>query len=350
MLKILVIHSGQLDKGDMADATDIWRIQRPFEELGKHVDWEITERDQLYDPEKFDEKDPKALDRLGDSLRKYDLTWVNYRLHPLAFGLLHTLHSLYGLKFVIDCDDDVYNFQPDESFTLNTDDLSVMQIIVEDAPYLVTTTEKLKAFYESKRLAPTYVMPNFINEKFIWDRKPNKHLTIGYFGGYKHYKDLHHSGFEWAIEKIMHEFKDVRFVTCGQYFDNYLPKARYTQVPVAGGHEWINKLKELNFDIAVCPLIDVQFNRVKSNIKLLESAAMGAAVVASNIGPYEDAPNVLLVKNTPTEWYDGLKKLVTDTKLRTKLAQDSKAALQDYMIEKNWKELESIILDICDIM
>lgn len=49
-------------------------------------------------------------------------------------------------------------------------------------------------------------------------------------------------------------------------------------------------LKSMNPDIVLAPLDDNHFNRCKSNIKALESVAIGAPLVSSHIKPYENLP------------------------------------------------------------
>jgi hypothetical protein len=64
------------------------------------------------------------------------------------------------------------------------------------------------------------------------------------------------------------------------------------------------------FDLGIAPLVDNAFNRLKSDIKVLEYTAMGLPVVASSVEPYSDADQAILCN--PSEWYPTLRTLIQD--------------------------------------
>jgi glycosyltransferase involved in cell wall biosynthesis len=78
------------------------------------------------------------------------------------------------------------------------------------------------------------------------------------------------------------------------------------------------------WDIGLAPLADTAFNRCKSAIKTLDYAALGMAVVASDIGVYRgslaDGRGGLLVSNEPKDWFAALCRLLRDDTLRRTLA------------------------------
>jgi GT2 family glycosyltransferase/glycosyltransferase involved in cell wall biosynthesis len=57
--------------------------------------------------------------------------------------------------------------------------------------------------------------------------------------------------------------------------------------------EYVKKLESLEADVALAPLVDNEFNRHKSPLKLLEFGVLGVSVIASDVGPYRDAPIAL---------------------------------------------------------
>ena len=70
---------------------------------------------------------------------------------------------------------------------------------------------------------------------------------------------------------------------------------------------WITQQE--GWDIGLAPLADTTFNRCKSAIKTLDYAALGLAVVASDVAAYRgslaDGPGGMLVANRPEAWYRG---------------------------------------------
>ena len=66
-------------------------------------------------------------------------------------------------------------------------------------------------------------------------------------------------------------------------FNRVSPAHSNTSYP--GFVEWF--LREPRWDVGVTPLVDTYFNQVKSNIKLLDYAALGLPIVASDVEPYK---------------------------------------------------------------
>jgi glycosyltransferase involved in cell wall biosynthesis len=85
---------------------------------------------------------------------------------------------------------------------------------------------------------------------------------------------------------------------------------------------WITQ--QPGWDIGLAPLADTAFNRCKSAIKTLDYAALGLAVVASDVAAYRgslaDGTGGMLAANEPGAWYAALSRLVRDAELRRGLA------------------------------
>jgi glycosyltransferase involved in cell wall biosynthesis len=82
-----------------------------------------------------------------------------------------------------------------------------------------------------------------------------------------------------------------------------------------------------SWDIGIAPLADTRFNRCKSAIKTLDYAALGLAVLASDVPAYSGSP-AELVSNTEAAWFSALARLVRDPRLR--LAQ-ARAAQESFI-------------------
>lgn len=83
------------------------------------------------------------------------------------------------------------------------------------------------------------------------------------------------------------------------------------------------------FDIGLSPLKANAFNRCKSEIKVLDYAALGAVPVVSDIAPYRDAVrdgvDGFLVPDDPDCWLEVLDRLVGDPLLRREIASAAHA-------------------------
>ena len=95
------------------------------------------------------------------------------------------------------------------------------------------------------------------------------------------------------------------------------------------------RLAGLQADIAVAPLVDTEFNRCKSPLKLLEYGILGLPVVASSLPPYGEAP--ILRATGPDQWLKAL--AVLDSSARR---AESGLALRDWVNEKHALSAESI--------
>jgi GT2 family glycosyltransferase/glycosyltransferase involved in cell wall biosynthesis len=85
---------------------------------------------------------------------------------------------------------------------------------------------------------------------------------------------------------------------------------------------WLTQ--ERRFDVGISPLKASPFNRCKSEIKVLDYAALGIAAVVSDIEPYRDAVSDgvdgFLVPDDTDQWFVVLDRLVSDAAVRRDVA------------------------------
>lgn len=89
-----------------------------------------------------------------------------------------------------------------------------------------------------------------------------------------------------------------------------------------------------SFTIQIVPLEFCKFNKFKSHIRFLESAAVGVPVIASQIG--EQAATIingqtgLLVDNTAEAWFEALKELHDNALTRHRISQNAAKIVEAY--------------------
>lgn len=354
-MKILAINSWVKPDLKNHSPIDFWRVHSPLEELKKHVDWQIDYQpvflpgiDQYTSPEDFDEA---ALEKAAAALGEYDIVYSSYQANPFIFALMHSVRQRYGTKYVLDTDDDVYNMDKDSFYWLtgSQQELESMQRQIELAEFVTTTTKPLQKLYEAEKARSgkgrVFLLPNAIPADYRNDQpKDTERVNIGYFGGASHYHDLHETGVLPALEKLMHEHKNVHFTTIGIPSDHYLPKSRYHEMETGNMHVWLEMFGRLNFDIVIAPLRQTIFSEGKSNIKWQEATRMGAAFVGSRVGPYRNLePSIArLADNTTESWYEQLKWLMNPEK-RQGIALNARYDLvTKWQIDthwQNWKQM-----------
>ena len=358
-MKILAI-SKFVDKEKTKDsAVDLWRVKRPLLELQKHVDWQIDFRPALIEDFHGLEDDPNeyvrqyGMDKVRE-LGQYDIIFSSYFTSPHMYTLLWGAEKRFGTKAIIDFDDDLFDVDPSNfSFWQNAgwQGHYFLGRIAEVTKYITTTNDKLadKIRGRSEVDPLVTVLPNYIDDSYPEQEIDNgDRIVIGFFGGASHYNDVHKSNLLPALQKIMHENKNVYFKICGQPADYYLPAKRIEQVPTANGVEWATKrLPEMKLDIAVAPLLTTEFNQYKSNIKWQEATRVGAAFIGTNTGPYKTIPDgsATLVNNTTNDWYEAITKLL-DADTRKKQVAAARQELKSHQLADHWQEYKQLFEEV----
>lgn len=191
---------------------------------------------------------------------------------------------------------------------------------------VVVSTPHLGRVYE-RFGKPVYVCPNSIDPD-DWDYEP-KHqpdgvLRIGWAGSASHLYDIAdiRPALDWASRQ-----KDVEVVVMGQID----PGVPHRNIP------WTNSLAEYRrnvsqIDVMLCPLRPSAWADCKSDVKALEGAMGGAAIVVSETEPYRpwwdsDAP--CLVADSRKGFVKAVKHLIAHRDEARELA----TAARDWVLE-----------------
>lgn len=351
-------------KDSTISPVEVWRIMRPLEQLRKHTDWQIDESIGIFQKKKkFKNVTEEEMSERLNYFGQYDVVIGSYYSNPLIHSFTMVVQQKTKTRFAMSVDDNIFQIDPlNPIFTvLDEKYLNFMKVIVEDASYIIASTEPLAEVLRERRVdkrpETVVVIPNMIStDHYKHESYDNgDKIVIGYMGGSSHYGDLHNTGLMDALRQIMHENKNVYFETVGMPIDSYLPKARQRFIGGERGHEaWYKLFGTLKFDIGLAPLEDTPFTRCKSNIKWQEYSIMGATVVASKVGPYGDTikhgSDGWLVENNYESWYNALKILVQNSVLRKKIAGSAKKrVINEFSIEKNWQKIKDGIETIAKV-
>jgi glycosyltransferase involved in cell wall biosynthesis len=275
----------------------------------------------------------------------------------------------------------------------------------------VTTTTSLFASEISKINKNVYVLPNAINPKepqFKHETKPSDKLRFGWLGGSSHLHDLkllngvtnklkdshdkfslHLCGFDirgsvteinketgeqkqrpirpeetvWArYEEI---FTDNYKLVSPQHLE-YLKKFEDSEYIMESepfyNRVWTKPVTSYAsnyrlFDVSLSPIVNHIFNRVKSQLKVIEAGFYKKAIIASNVGPYTidlkhalkngqfSDGNALLVDEVKnhSDWAKNMKKLIDNPNFAYDLGQRLYETVKDTydlnVVTKNRAEL-----------
>ena len=182
------------------------------------------------------------------------------------------------------------------------------------------STEPLRDSLDQHHRDKANVIPNTIDprlwrryRKDLYEPRASGRLEILYMASVAHAPDL-----EYILSPLE------------RLASNYPGSFRLTVVGLDGtgaDPEWLRRLppdrsdyphfarwlRDLagEFDVGVAPLIDTEFNRLKSDIKILEYTALGLPVIASPVGPYRNV-EILDLCDSSDGWYETLAALTTD--------------------------------------
>lgn len=354
-MKLLANYNIKSHKDKENSLIEMWRIENSTNILKTNAGWDVSETKGIFlantKSNKVSEKE--ANDRYK-FLKDYDLVWGTYQVNVFIHAFMMVMQQKLKTKFILDIDDNLFDIDPSNPFLTHLPKKYEMHLLgmAVDAKYVTTSNETLaKKLREERYYRPkesVVVIPNLIStERYKPAKIDNKdRIVIGYAGGSSHYNDLHKSNAIDALQKIMHEYKNVYVESAGIKLDKYLPKARYKFLGgTSGVQNWLDFYSTFKFDIGLAPILDTPFNICKSNIKWQEYSLMGIPTIASKVGPYAEsikhASTGYLVENTMDGWYNAYKLLIENETLRRKIGAKAKQdVIDNWSLENNWQKIK----------
>jgi len=283
----------------------------------------------------------------------------------------------------------------------------------------ITTTTSIFAKEMLKYNKNVFVLPNAIDpteQQFISNTEPSEKLRIGWLGGSSHLKDLE------LLRGLVNRLKSdglldkVQFVLCGfdlrgqhteidqitgeQRVRNILPKESvwyqyeriftddYNSISpeykefllkfVQGEYEnvknepyrrvWTKHISTYAtnynlFDVSLAPLEENIFNKVKSQLKVIEAGFHHKALIAQDFGPYqidiksaikfgggfdENANGILIdSKKNHKDWYEAIKKLIKNPDMVKTLQENLFNTVKDtYSLNKVTEDRKNLYLSL----
>jgi len=171
------------------------------------------------------------------------------------------------------------------------------------------------------------------------DEEPDKHLVkFGWFGGAQHGEDMEllregmqklrwDANLDGKYRLYLGGWNDNNPVYEGyeKIISDQGNNPNYGRIQAADIYSYVGGYNFVNVTLA--PLRDTKFNKLKSELKVVEAGWMNKAIIASETIPYTDVirhgENGFLVPyNKPKDWYKYIKQLILDHDLRKGLADN----------------------------
>lgn len=303
-----------------------YRVMQPVRMLRNHPWIQAEESDWLSYP-------------LGQN---YDVIIAPRVAHPLTIGNLRNLQKA-GKIVIYECDDlmsDIPDWNPAKGY--NPTAHLFREDFIKTSSGIICSTPELRTALNRPEV--TQVCLNGINES-LWPMKIKEDsagkVRILWAGSNTHEDDLKQA--VPAIQKLIKIFgSKIEFLwvayaptefTCGYNSNGKITlgiKPEYEKfmklLPGCPVIQWPTHLSNLKPDICLAPLAKHPFNEAKSEIKALESWAMGAPIVATDIAPYARAihngENGFLVgENDCGGWVTAIRTLIENPDRRREMAE-----------------------------
>jgi len=224
------------------------------------------------------------------------------------------LREKYGYWLIYNIDDiivydDIPPYNQARKAYEGAERMQGLKDILSIVDFVVVTTEELKAYYvefsgespDKFRVIPNYLPRWWAGEAFnVFSRMSNytKHKRkprIGITSSTSHYDVKKQNGgiddFSHVVDFIRESVDKYQWVFVGTAPSALADLVQQRKIELHPGSDILNYLRELHdkeLSLIVAPLQDNKFNRCKSNIKLLESWALGIPVIAQDLPLYSE--------------------------------------------------------------
>jgi hypothetical protein len=209
------------------------------------------------------------------------------------------------------------------------------------ANLMTTTCAPLRDQYRAAGVERIEVIANRIDRSVMTgfgSKAKHEGVVLGWVAEREHRIEAERLPIARVLAELLELHPELRVVTVGLRLQ--LPPDRYRHVPRVPFLQLLQTTS--TFDIGIAPLVDTEFNRSRSDVKLKEYSSGGAAWLASPVGPYlglGEAQGGRLVADE--EWLKRASELILDARTRRRLGKRAARWAKAETIDRHAKPWES---------
>lgn len=272
----------------------------------------------------------------GDEVPVYKDVDVAVFPRPIFFEVMDAYRE-YGARILVEMDDN-YDAIPSthpgyEAIGRGSAAYAMNQLCMKEADFFTFSTQYLADSLNGHG-KPYRIIENGWDDASPFWGVPSleRPITIGWGGTITHREDFR--VVYPALLQVLEDRPDTRIFIAGDpVIYNKFKALEYNRkkfLPAGPYSDWPIFMSQL--DIGLAPLLDTEFNRCKSDVKIIEYMAGKTPYIASDVGPYrsyherEAMPGGLLVRDD--EWYDQIIRLVDNEQERKSLGKIGQAVVR----------------------
>lgn len=306
---------------------------------------------------------------------------ANCSKNELLMNKLFEMQSK-GCKLIMDLDDFFEIPETNPSYEYYTNNLTkpIKKNLLK-VNYITTTTKEFKNELKKWTLKPIFIFPNVIDtslEQYTNYENEFKKIRIGFIGGSSHQKDIeilkgtierlgdYNDKIQWIIGgfdvndipelsnwNVFEQILTNDYTTLNSDYKDYLLRYDRNDYPDVDNMPyrrlWCKNIHNYatlfnNIDVLVAPLVNNKFNRMKSELKVIEAGNFGKLFIGSDLSTYnnviENNKNGILISpfNNEKGWSNAIKKIIDDKEYYNMLKTNLKKTIQDKYNIKKWTE------------
>jgi glycosyltransferase involved in cell wall biosynthesis len=218
-----------------------------------------------------------------------------------------------------------------------------VRAMVRLADIVTTPSSVLADQYREFGAVDVRVLENYMPPEF-GPVRPAKHqgIAIVCLAALEHQIDYQELRLRDTLRRLLDQHPDVRVTSLGLGLG--LDHERYANRKRIPFLELARTLA--SFDIGIAPLVDIPWNRARSNVKLKEYASAGLAWLASPVGPYLGMGEQEGGRLVPDgEWHMALQQLIANGRERRKLGKRALRWARSQGIEQHVDRWEAALRD-----